>query len=218
LKKFGAAIAVGFLALVALVIGLVMHNQANFANSNVRSQLAEQGIVFQPVAALQPDQKAAHCLVANANKPLLTGAQAACYANYQIALDLTEIFGKTTYAELSAPARQAAYAAALMEAKDPQNPQLPQLEAAAAKAEAPADVAFQAQTLRGMLLTTYAFDHLGALGDTTADVTFLLAALLALVALGLAGMAVRSGGNVDLRDDPGTTDPEARDLLTAAHS
>jgi hypothetical protein len=127
-KGFVASVTVGALAIALLVVGLVMQNQANFAKKNVKTQLAAQAITFQPVAALQPDQKVVKCLVANANKPLITGSQAACYANYQIALDLTEIFGKTTYSELSAPARNAAYAAALMAAKDPSNPQLPKLQ------------------------------------------------------------------------------------------
>jgi hypothetical protein len=191
MKRFKSAGGAIVLAVVALVIGLVMKHEANFAHDNVRLQMAQQGIVFQPVDQLMPNQKTIPCLVANAGKPLLTGAQAACYADQQIQLDLASIFGTKTYAELSAPARFAARDAAVMAATDPNNPKLPELQAAAAKAEAPAQVAFQAQALRGMLLTTYAFDHMGDLGDTTATVLFIAAAVLLLIGLALGGLALR---------------------------
>ena len=191
MKRFKFAAVMIVLAAVVLVIGLVMKNQADFAHDNVRQQLAQQGIVFQQVSDLMPNQKTIPCLVANAGKPLVTGVQAECYADDQIQPDLAAIFGTKTYADLSAPARGAAQAAAIMAAKDPSNPQLPALQAAAAQAEAPAFVAFQAQSLRGMLLTTYAFDHMGDLGGATATALFIGAAVLFLIGIALGGIAGR---------------------------
>lgn len=196
MKRFTSSVVVLVLAVAALGVGLVMRHEANFAHSEVKKQLAAQAITFQPVSALQPDQKTVSCLVANANKPLVTGQQAECYADYQIELDIKGIFGNNTYAALAAPARQAAYAAAYMAAKDPTNPKLASLQADAAKAEAPAGVVFQGETLRGMLLTTYAFDHMGDLGSTTANILFVLTALLLVTSVGLAAVKARKPNEV----------------------
>lgn len=194
-KRYGSALIAAILGVVALVAGLVLKNQADFAHNEVTKQLSAQAITFEPVAKLQDDQKKVACLVANAEKPLTTGVQAQCYADYQIELDIKGIFGKATYATLSAPAREAAYAAASTQAKNPNSPDLPALQAAAAKAEAPASVVFQAETLRGMLLTTYAFDHMGDLGGTTSTILFIAAAVLLLLALGLLAVKLRRGTN-----------------------
>jgi hypothetical protein len=197
MKRSIAALVAACIALGLFVIGLVMNNQANFAHTQVRQQLAAQQITFEPVSALAANQKNIRCLAANANKPLLSGSQAECYADHQIALDLDSIFGKKTYSQLSARARQAACAAAVTAAKDPTNPKLPALQAAAAKAEAPAGVAFQAETLRGMLLTTYAFDHMGDLAATTGTALFIASGLLLLVAIGLAIFAATTKESAD---------------------
>ena len=72
------------LAGLLLVLGLVLQNQANFAKSYVKDQLAQQQITFTPVDKLAPQEKAAACLVKYQGQPLTTGKQAECYANKYI--------------------------------------------------------------------------------------------------------------------------------------
>jgi hypothetical protein len=80
----GVSIGLGVIAVAFLALGLVVNNQANFAGNYVHDQLASKRITFTPVAGLLPSQAKVPCLVQNAGRPLVTGEQAACYANYQI--------------------------------------------------------------------------------------------------------------------------------------
>src|SRR5262245_18310705 len=95
----GVAIGLGILAVAFLALGLVVNNQASFAKNYVQSQLASRHITFTPVAGLLPDQKHVPCLVENAGRPLVTGEQAACYANYQIGLDMLMIDNGRNYVQ-----------------------------------------------------------------------------------------------------------------------
>jgi hypothetical protein len=131
------------------------------------------------------DQKVP-CLVANAGKLLTTPSQAECYANYQIALDLETVDHGKTYYEASLPVRHLEVQMAILGAKDPHSAQLPKLAAEYAQLESPASALFQGESLRGMLLTTYGFGHMGQLGEETSDVLFVLAGLCILGAAALA--------------------------------
>src|SRR4051794_12092970 len=91
----------GALAVLLLVLGLVLQNQASFAKSYVHDQLREQQITFTPVAGLAPEEKKADCLVANAGKPLVTGKQAECYANSYIGVHVKGINDGKTYSQTS---------------------------------------------------------------------------------------------------------------------
>jgi hypothetical protein len=191
IKRFTAAIVIAALGIAMLAIGGLVHNQSSFAVNTVQSQLAEQGITFTPVSGLTPAQKTQSCLTANAGKPLITGAQAECYANYQIALDLLSVDHGKTYAQASYPERLLQVKIGTLAAENPHNPALPKLEAEAAQAEAPAATLFQGESLRGMLLTTYAFYHMGQLGNEAADTLFVLGALFVVAGIVLAVLRSR---------------------------
>ena len=60
----------GLLAVRLLVLGLVLQNQANFANTYVKDQLSAQRITFTPLEGLSDEEKKAQCLVDNAGKPM----------------------------------------------------------------------------------------------------------------------------------------------------
>jgi hypothetical protein len=184
-KRFAVPIGLGALAIVLLIVGAIVHNQSSFAVNTVESQLAAQGIRFTPVSQLMGDQKVP-CLVANAGKLLTTPSQAECYANYQIALDLETVDHGKTYYEASLPVRHLEVQMAILGAKDPHSAQLPKLAAEYAQLESPASALFQGESLRGMLLTTYGFGHMGQLGEETSDVLFVLAGLCILGAAALA--------------------------------
>ena len=70
----------GLLAVLLLVLGLVLQNQANFAKDYVHDQLTAQKITFTPAKFLAPEENA-DCLKANAGEALTTGKHAECYAS-----------------------------------------------------------------------------------------------------------------------------------------
>jgi len=166
-------------ALLILVLGLVLQNQANFANNYVRNQLAEQKITFTPAKFLQPDENNP-CLKNYAGKPLVTGKEAECYANHYIGVHVTLINNGKTYSETSSDAR----------ALDTQLAAMPDQNSAAAKAlsaqaaalHGKATTLFQGETLRGLLLTSYGFSIFGDRAQQAADVCFALVLVLLLAA------------------------------------
>jgi hypothetical protein len=91
------------LAGLLLVAGLVLHSNANFANSYVTDQLNQQNITFKPAATLTDEEKQQPCLVEYAGQKLTTGKQAECYANNFIGLHLTSTADGQTYAEWRPP-------------------------------------------------------------------------------------------------------------------
>jgi hypothetical protein len=154
------------LAVLILVLGLVLQNQANFAHNEVHDQLAAQRIFFPPASALQPNENDP-CLKTNAGKQLVTGAQAQCYADHYIAVHLSEVNGGKTYAETSAQLRA-----------------LPDQNSDDAKAlAAKTQTLFQGETLRGLLLTSYGFSIFGDRAQTVAYVCYAVAFVLFLASI-----------------------------------
>ena len=98
-------------AALILVLGLVLQNQANFAEDYVHDQLTAQQIVFTPEDKLTEEEKANTCLVVYAGEQLVTGKQAECYANDYIGLHLGETNDGKTYSQTSTESRAAATAA-----------------------------------------------------------------------------------------------------------
>ena len=95
------------LALLLLILGLVLQNQANFAEDYVHDQLAAQRITFTPADNLSDEETKSSCLVKYVSDQLTTGKQAECYANGYIALHLSEVNDGKTYAETSGESRRA---------------------------------------------------------------------------------------------------------------
>ncbi len=153
------------LAVVLMVAGLVFRSNAQFAKDNVRGQLAAQKISFPPASALSEEEKAQPGVVKYAGQRVTTGDQAEVYANQFIGLHLRESLGGKTYSELSTESRA-----------NPDNEDL------AGKVQ----TAFRGETLRGLLLTTYAFWTLGEKAEQ-ASIAFLAGAAL-LIVLALLGL------------------------------
>jgi hypothetical protein len=164
------------LAALVLVLGLVLQNQANFAKNYVRDQLSAQKITFTAADKLTDEEKQATCIVANAGKPLTTGAQAACYSNHYIAVHLAEVNGGKTYSETSNDSRVAAAAAKA----DPNNAEL---AAAAKTVDGQVQTLFRGETLRGLLLTSYGFSIFGERAQQAAYVAFGVALVLFLASI-----------------------------------
>jgi hypothetical protein len=163
------------MVVVLLVAGGLLMWGYSFANSNVHNQLAEQQITFpskaafaHPVAGSEITPSMIGTVSQYAGQPLVTGAQAAAYANDFIAVHLNEIGGGLTYAQLSAKAMA-----------------LPKGSAAYTAAEGQVQTVFQGTTLRGLLLEAYAFSEFALIALWAGIAAFVLAGVMAvLVALG----------------------------------
>lgn len=169
------------LALLALVLGLVLQNQANFAHDYVTNQLSAQQIVFTPADKLTEEERQADCLVKYAGKPLTTGSQAECYANEYIALHLSETNDGKTYAQTSTEARTATTEA--QKAAQANAPNAAELQERADDLNAKVQTLFRGETLRGLLLTSYGFSIFGERAQQAAIVAFVVAFVLALASI-----------------------------------
>jgi hypothetical protein len=180
--SIGAVVLAGLI----LVLGLVLQNQANFANDYVHDQLEAQQITFTPADALSPEENA-QCLRDNAGKALVTGKQAECYANEYIALHLSEVNDGKTYAQTSSEARAI---------EDQDSPEAQELNGKV-------QTLFRGETLRGLLLTSYGFSIFGDRAQTAAFVCYLVAAVLFLAAVaGFVHAATKSAEHRILTEQP----------------
>jgi len=162
----------GVVVVVVLVVagGLLTWGHS-YANSNVRSQLAQQQIVFPPAAAFAHPKAGTEITPSMigtvskyAGQPLLDGQQAKVYANDFIAQHLAEMPFHGVYSKISGAALA-----------NPNNAKLKGLEQAS----------FQGTTLRGLLLEAYGFWKMGQLMLWGAIASFILAAVMSvLVGLG----------------------------------
>jgi hypothetical protein len=171
------------LAALLLVLGLVMTSNANFAKNYVHDQLSQQHITFKTADALTPEEAKSANLVKYAGQQLTTGAQAEVYANEFIALHLSETANANgmTYAELGAP--QAALRAQVAAAQKANDPALADLQKQLTDITTARDTMFKGETLRGLLLTSYGFSEFGVKGEQVALVSYIVAALLALLSM-----------------------------------
>ena len=167
-------------AILILVLGLVLQNQANFAKNYVHDQLAAQKIFFTPVKGLKSDENDP-CLKTYAGQQLTTGRQAQCYANHYIGVHVTLINGGKTYSQTSSDAR--ALQAQLAAMPDQNSAEAKQLAAQADATEAKATTLFQGETLRGLLLTSYGFSIFGDRAQQAAWVCYALALVLFLASI-----------------------------------
>jgi hypothetical protein len=182
-KLDGVLVGVGAVAAVVLVVaGALLTWGHNFADDYVGRELSSQNIAFPDAATLQADNPA---LVGHAGQQVTTGAQAEAYASY-IAGHLEGIADGQTYADLGTPERAAK--AAVQTAKDQGASQatVDELQAKATALTAQRDSLFKGETLRGLLLSTYAWSTIGTIAGIAAIVCFVAAAAMAiLVVLGL---------------------------------
>jgi len=169
------------MAVLVLVLGLVLQNQANFADTYVHDQLSAQKIVFTPKSALTDEEKQADCLVKYASEPLTSGKQAECYANEYIGLHLTEINEGKTYSQTSTESRAKAAEATAAASSGAAN--TAQLQAEAKALDGKTQTLFRGETLRGLLLTSYGFSIFGERAQQAAWVCYLVALVLFLASI-----------------------------------
>jgi hypothetical protein len=181
-------------AILLLVLGLVLANQAAFADDYVRDQLSQQQIKFAPEEALRGEQDAdgGDCLVKYAGETLQTGKQSECYANQFIAYHMresatkladetgNEAYDGATYATLGGVTRGLQ---AQIDEMTTAGEDTAAMEEELAKAGQLRTSMFQGETLRGLLLTTYGFSIFGDRAQLAATICFLAAALVFLLSI-----------------------------------
>jgi hypothetical protein len=184
-RTLDIAFSVGAVALAGLllVLGFVLQDQADFAKSYVKDQLAQQQITFTPVDNLSPEEQQAVCLVKYEGQQVTTGKQAECYANQYIGLHVSEVNDGKTYSQTSGESRALQAQLTTAEAADPTSVETVALQQQADELSGKVDTLFRGETLRGLLLTSYGFSIFGDRAQQAAWVSFAAAFVLLLAAI-----------------------------------
>lgn len=175
---FGAVACVAF----AVAGGLLTWGNS-FASDYVGDELSAQNIVFPSAEGLTAEGRTD--LLEFAGQKLDTGKEAEAYASY-IDGHLTGIADGATFAELGGVERAAnAEVAAAKEAGDSQAT-IDELSARAAEITGQRNALFKGETLRGLLLSAYAWSTVGSIAGYAAIGAFIAAGVMAvLVVLGM---------------------------------
>jgi hypothetical protein len=168
LVGIGAVTAVAF-----IVAGALLMWGASFADDYVHRELASQNITFPPAEALREEGR--DDLVEYAGQQVTTGKQAEAYASY-INGHLEGIADGKTYSEIDD--RGAREAVAEAKAAGAPAEEIAELEATATKLTQQRDTLFKGETLRGLLLTSYAWSTVGAIAGYAAWAAFAAAAVV----------------------------------------
>ena len=176
-------IGFGIVATVAFAVaGALLTWGHNFANDYVSRELGSQHVAFPPAAALTEEGRTD--LVKWADHKVDTGKEAQAYASF-INGHLAKIANGATYADLGAP--ESAAKADVKAAVDAGKPQatITELQAKADGITAQRNTLFKGETLRGLLLSAYAWSTVGMIAGFAALGAWLAAAVMAvLVVLG----------------------------------
>ena len=156
---------------------------SNFADDYVGDELAAQNIFFPDQAALEEDGRAD--LVQYADEQVTTGSEAEAYASY-IDGHLASIADGATYADLGAVERAANAAVEEAQASGADEATVSDLQADADAVAGQRNSLFKGETLRGLLLSTFAWSTIGNIAGIGALVAFVAAgAMIVLVGLGI---------------------------------
>ena len=172
----GAAVAI-----LLVLLGFVFKTNADFADSYVHDQLAQQKISFTAAEFLSDEEKTSSCLIENAGTPLDSGKKAECYANDYIGMHLKGIGGGETYATIGAIQTKAKTALADATAANATN--VVELKADLDKITGQRETMFKGETLRGLLLTSYGFSIFGEKAALAGMLSFLGAIVMLLASI-----------------------------------
>jgi hypothetical protein len=167
-------------AAVLIVAGALLTWGNNFAEDYVNDELSSQQIFFsEDIADERPD------LAEFAGQQVTTGPEAEAYASY-INGHLEETAGGLTYAEMGGPAREAQAAVTEAQESGADEATIAELQAEADELQGQRDTLFKGETLRGLLLSTFAWSTIGRIAGIAAVVAFVAAGvMILLVAAGL---------------------------------
>ena len=168
---------------VLLAAGALLTWGSNFADDYVGDELSSQNVFFPDAASLEEEGRTD--LVQYADEQVTTGAEAEAYASF-IDGHLEGIADGATYAELGGPQGEAR--AALEAAQDAGEDEatIAELQATVDEISGQRDSLFRGETLRGLLLSTFAWSTIGEIAGIAAIVAFVGAGVMGLlVVLGL---------------------------------
>ena len=168
-------------AILLVLLGFVFKTNADFADSYVHDQLAEQKISFTAAEFLSDEEKTSSCLIENAGTPLDSGKKAECYANDYIGMHLKGIGGGETYATIGAIQTKAKTALADATAANASNVDV--LKADLDKITGQRETMFKGETLRGLLLTSFGFSIFGEKAALAGMLSFLGAIVMLLASI-----------------------------------
>jgi hypothetical protein len=175
---FGAVLTVAL-----MVAGGLLTWGSNFAADYVDDELSSQNIAFPPADALTEDGR--NDLVKYAGESVNTGPEAEAYASF-INGHLQGIADGATYADLGTPEREANAAVETAKADGASEATIAELEGEAAAISGQRNSLFKGETLRGLLLTAFAWSTVGQIAGYAAIAAFAAGAvMLVLVALGM---------------------------------
>jgi hypothetical protein len=177
-------IGFGVVAMAAFAVagGLLTWGH-NFSSDYVTKELSSQNITFPSAADLTKEGRPD--LIKFADHRLDTGTEAQGYASY-INGHLAKVAAGATYADLGTPeaAAKADVTAAVAAGKSTTD--VAALQAKADGITAQRNTLFKGETLRGLLLSAYAWSTVGTIAGIAAIGAFIAAAIMAvLVGLGL---------------------------------
>jgi hypothetical protein len=168
-------------AIVFAVAGGLLTWGASFADDYVHDELSSQRVFFPDEASLRDEGR--DDLVRYADAQVTTGSEAEAYASF-IGGHMEGIADGKTYAEIDD--RGAAQAVVDAREAGASEAEIADLQATADELSAQRDSLFRGETLRGLLLSTYAWSTIGRIAAIAAWVAFAGAAVMAaLVAAGL---------------------------------
>lgn len=168
-------------AMVLAAAGGLLTWGSNFAGDYVHDELESQNIFFPDEASLVEEGR--DDLVQYAGEQVTTGGEAEAYASY-IDGHLQGIADGQTYSQIDD--RGAAQAVVEAEDAGASAEEIAELQATADQLRGQRDSLFRGETLRGLLLSTYAWSTIGRIAAIAAWVTFVGAAVM--VALVVAGV------------------------------
>ena len=177
-------IAIGAVATAAFfVAGALLMYGSNFAADYVDDELSSQNIAFPPAEALKEEGRTD--LLKWAGEDVNTGDEAEAYASF-INGHLQGIADGATYADLGTPEREANAAVEAAVAEGADEATVTELQDQAAEISGQRNTLFKGETLRGLLLTAYAWATVGQIAFWAAIGAFLAGfAMLILVILGM---------------------------------
>jgi hypothetical protein len=180
-------IGFGVLAtLVFVVAGGLLLWGSNFADDYVHDELTSQRINFPPEEALLEEGR--DDLVKYADQPLDTGKEAEAYASFidghlaNTGAKYAEPGGEPlTYAELGGPERAARTAVTDATEAGASDEEIADLQAQADAISNDRNTLFKGETLRGLLLSAYAWSTVGQIAGYAAIAAFIAAGLMAIL-------------------------------------
>jgi hypothetical protein len=180
-------IALGAVAAVVLgVAGALLMWGHNFADDYVHRELSSQNIFFPSADELTAEGRTD--LVQFADEQVTTGDQAEGYASF-INGHLQGIADGATYADLGGTLNEARDAVTAAEESGASEAEIADLQARVTEISGQRDSLFRGETLRGLLLSTYAWATLGRIAGIAAIVAFVAAGVMVvLVVAGLVHM------------------------------